>query len=147
MTATLSPSTLIETLHAAWVRTNAIYTCNDRATFQVEDSEAPIPVSAMKVLDRQMIDLGRVIMREMPGTPAEAVIVARHMANAADLIEHSIPTADDEDMKALNVATENLFVFLARNVGNTEPKIGAAGVDTVLAFERVAARTAIRQEG
>ncbi len=131
----------IETLHSAWTRAGAIHENNDRLAAKARDEVSPATSDAMKVLDRQMIDMSLVILREMPATTAEALILAKHMSNAADLIAHSVPVANDEDMSALNIATENLLVFLVRRFGNE-----ARQVDATFELARVAARTAVQGE-
>lgn len=111
-----SNPTLIETLHAAWRDTNENYARNDEALSAPDARGRLAHTQALTALHMQAEQIARVILRAMPTSHADAVIVAEHMVNATDLIASGLPIAseEDHDINAIEIASENLFVFLAR---------------------------------
>lgn len=140
--------TIIETLHAAYVRSYEAYNVNDAADCMCrgESPKTQTLRNAMTELHKQSELLTVAILREMPTTPQDAMIVAYHAANATDMISSYDLKEVNSETGALNVMMQNLLVYLTRQEGASIAPGGWFAKQMEYAFANVGARTAPMRE-
>lgn len=118
----MGEQTTIGALHAAFVRAYEAYNRNDNACLcKIDATEEHIRKDAMSTLDEHTDTLRIAMLREVPQSMADLLLLAFHANTAVDTIasydlgRHHL----NEEANALTVLTENLLAFLVGEAGDS----------------------------